>query len=455
MPFSKRDIAVSAKNKIELLVWFCECFDSIYCIRRAWVIELNFINTINTKTAYIYIYLSYLMSLTVTHFVLKNSCFSNKTRNILYFTAAFTILFVALNLIGQRELNAMCFFTPYLFLNLSSKKPSTQLSILVAILAVIGLLQAPFYLILPIILDIYSNIKKQHYLRKSQVTFYSLFIVTLVINYALYPTYFQKILELAYLAQPALNLQYSEIFFQLCIISTIFLTFFMKNNTKKTKFLLLITGSLAIYLIERKMWFYHLFPTIYLTMLALALMLTQKEKKNYITPATLVNLFILIFFILLIQVVPNYRNKYDFFSNPKSTTNKLINFSNLIKQKKETLFFLTTRVTPTYTIRLQTGVTMLSPWANDWILPEIITCEIKYRKNIACKKLKTFYHDLMLKILREKPTYIIYRNGTFIPYIPVKNFDYYYYLNQNKQLSPFLKKYKKVRSIGNFIILKR
>ncbi|MDF1759383.1 MAG: hypothetical protein P1U40_02485 [Coxiellaceae bacterium] len=420
------------------------------------------IGILSTEATHTYIYALYIACFSVIYCVLKNNELSTLKINIIYLTAISLTLFLGVNYIGQRELNMLCFFTPYLLLNLFNKKPSRLTGLASASLAAIGIMQAPFYLLLPVIIDTYNNLIEHSQIRLTQIIFYCLCVFLLLVSYLLYPHYFDTIIPLVYFAQHALNTMYTQmILFNPilwpCIVALLLLPLLLIKTTAKynaIKCILLIVCAILIYLLEHKIWFYHLLPVIYLSVISFAFLATQNISDSFVKKTIIYTPIILLLFTFLLITIPQYIKNRQQFADSQSQINQLIRFTHTISNKNAKLLILTTRVTPTYEVQLHTGIHVISPWANDWILPSLVATNSQVNTK-ELNKLQRLYTTLILNALKQAPQYIIYYASHPMPYIRKKEFDYYNFLYQNPSFTYILKNYIKTGEIGRFSLLTR
>jgi len=413
---------------------------------------------LSVHVASAYIYATYLIGLTLSYIILAKSSFLPWKRNVIYIAVVLGVLILGITILGQRELNAVCFFTPYLLNNLFNKKLSLKYSIAIAVLAVLGITQVPFYCLLPVVIDIISVIKKQNHLRQVQICFYALFVFTMSVNYILYPGYFNVLVPILASAQAALNANYESIFGPIffnalgfCFALMVLLLFRISNKLEIIKLLLVIVTCMCIYLMEGKSWYYHFFPVIYFIVLTFIYVITLQDFSKWFKTETIVPFVVLLMFVFMSPLLL-IRGNATSVNNKTSDLYKIIQFSRSIQNKNATALFFTTRVTPTYLVQLYTGLNVISPWANDWLTPSIVDNKTSMSTKI---QLKVFYKRLLVKSMQSKPDYIFYITGKSIPYISQEKFNYYNYLSEEMGFASQLKNYKSIGSVGNFVILRR
>lgn len=419
-----------------------------------------FTGTLNANHAILYIYFTYLLSFILCYINLKNSPLPAWKRHVLYMTVVMVSLTLCVGLLGQRELNTCCLFTPYLLYNLFSKQTGWVHSGIVAGLAAIGITQAPFYLLMPLALDAVAIMLKQHQLRRVQLLFYTMTLLILCMNYLLFPGYFHTLLPLLASAQAAYNhyyTLYSTSIFQsttlFCVGLVCLLCLNITYKVELAKLMLIIAACMLIYMLEAKGWLDHIFPAIYYTILTFAFIVIQQDLKSLPKKITIKGC-IIVYLLGCLFVLLNYPYLYQviYKNDKRSDTSQMIQFARSIPNRKAEVLLFSTRVTPTYLLSLYTGLHILSPWADDWLTPGILYGETRKSDR---EKLSKFYQRIVLQTMSQRPKYILYMSSKTIPYIQQKNFNYYNYLAYHMGFLSILKDYKSKGRIANFTVLER
>lgn len=420
--------------------------------------------------ASLYILGTYAIASYFTYQVLKQKLQARYSIYAFYFASIVWSLFFGLPMLGERESIIFCFIAPYLYINLLKGNPvSTRNQFFSALLAAIAIAQAPFYLILPLAVDLIDCIAYRKKPALYQTLFYLFSFLIFGISYLLYPEYYTVLLKLLYHFQAGINQTYKLIFaaqmLHAILITTAIILVFSIAFYQRLNYLKLLTMiflAILIYVLEHKAWFYHLYPVFFLSALAFVVIhidnkmstnnsLNQTIAKKILT--TILGFSLLFAFSSTIsRTIGNIRN----FHNKNTALNQLIHFSQLTDQKNNKTLSFNTRVFPTYLIKLYGGLNIISPWGNNWMLPALVN----YQKNP--EKIKGYeegkrllFHLTRTTLAKQRPQYIFYFKSEITPYINQKNFDVIQYLKADKNIRKALEYYRPYKNIGNYVILKR
>ena len=323
----------------------------------AWLSKV--ISIAQYKLAFLYILVIFGISNYFTLKILKKRLRNNYSIYTLHFTSIIISLFFAITILGERENIIVCLSLPYIFMNLLNKYEddakqtcSSGLQIIIAFLAAISILQVPFYLLLPLSIDIIDCVANKRKPQIYQTLFYLFFIVGFTLSYLLYPAYYDFLLKLLYHFQTGFDNTYTALisndFFKYIIYILILITFFTLYFYRKLiylKLIFLVLATLLIYTLEKKVWFYHFYPILCYTFLSFMFIHLDNKFLAHKKIERLLKHFLMICYalpllVIIASIYANYYGHLRRYHNKNTTISKLLAFSKSTNpDNNKTLFF--------------------------------------------------------------------------------------------------------------------
>jgi hypothetical protein len=264
----------------------------------------------------VYVFLLIALSLaTCDHLLKTQSDRSAGYRVGVLFAALAALVLQPLALLGQREHFAVILSLPYLVLLTSrfvSSRCGTGEAFAVGVLAVFGFALKPYFLLVPIGLELYLVMQRRSlvtWLRPESLALgaglgaYALFV------YLVHPEYPSVIVPFARLTYDAYEAPFLSVLLKPIIAAVLVGTILYglgrrapSVDRRSDVFIVAVAGFLAGYLIQQKGWGYHLYPALAMMWLALASLLLQQmaigpswpQRASWILTAAWAGGFILV-----------------------------------------------------------------------------------------------------------------------------------------------------------------
>ena len=219
-------------------------------------------------------------------------------KNTTHFTLIATLLVVFLilpgNSLGQKDYFSLLLGLPYLFLvaaKTQSIKTNTSNDIIIGLLAALGFSIKPYFIVIPLIIEIYLILKHKNiffWLRTETITLVIMLFILLLLIVITAPEYFTQMVPFGIIYSKDRYVPWSIILLQppalFCYLSLIY-AFILKNKLKnKTLIIILSLGTLGFlitYLIQKRIWSYHLLPAFSLAIIIVILMLSELIDQFY------------------------------------------------------------------------------------------------------------------------------------------------------------------------------
>ncbi len=294
--------------------------------------------------------------------------------------------------LGQRELVLISLILPYFFLKLLTAqyfptfKFSQSMTLLFALFAAFGIMQNIFYISIFIFLDIYIKFfsLSQHKHHYDNIFFYLVILILSLLIYFAFPNYITTIIPLVLCYEKGYDSNIVTIllsiysFFPVLAVSLVLINAYKFKNQHAICMITLATlASWLIYFFEQKIWFYHIYPAYFFSLLIFAFILsfnvkqfsTGKDfKPNSIT--VFIALGSVLYILLNMTRVNIYlvKNFYD----QKNVWNQWITYTNQHFLPTEKLFYFNNYTSPGYAIPIYTQPEVVSPWFNAWFIPYIV-----------------------------------------------------------------------------------
>src|SRR3990167_6036054 len=272
-----------------------------------------------------YVFLLCLISLCCCLTVLKKLFFNNRLMlNVVAITISFILLILPIYEFGQRDHLMLVFIFPYLCMICAlvsgfvfSRKLSMMISLLAGIGFIVNIKLWPLFLITEIYLTAHRGWKT--FFRWETFIILGVTILYLVSIFIFTPDYVSFVLPLVMsLYVGGYNITWEEIFLSSASMSFIasFIGYFLfLLQTKKSKPLLTLclianTTFWVVYILTRKVWYYHQYTVLAFSLLMLVLMITEIISQYRFNAPHFVSIAMIVFlgFMLLIGPLKGYLN---------------------------------------------------------------------------------------------------------------------------------------------------
>lgn len=326
-----------------------------------------------------YVLVSNLAAIILLTKILNPTSFTLFAKRFLYYLVISILLFLPLMNFGQREIILINFLLPYFFilLNFTTRSNSKTVIVICTLFASFGIMQNPFYLLVIIATDVARWIYYRHF-NYFQIIFYlNTFLYFLIIDY-FYLEYFRVILPFVACYEGAFNSSWFSVLTGAAIMTILILAMVLFNIKKLiNNSNVMITSiatlfSLLIYFLEKKNWYYHLYPAFSFALLTNAFLLFTyleddlKKRAARFYQATTTAIFLITFAGTLNFLIGMIREFHD----PNYLWNKWISFSNQNFQNKK-LFFFMSYYPPLHQLPIYSNTKVVSPWFNAWFIPAL------------------------------------------------------------------------------------
>ncbi len=435
----------------------------VYLIYAPLVLLSQLIGKLHYQLAYAYIFLLYAMGSIVIFKVCQKALSLKIAVYSFFFASLIATLFLGVINYGERECVMMLFLTPYIYTNLFNYKPSLKFGAAIALLAAIGIVQLPYFVIVLLALDGMQYFFREKRIQLYQYQFYFIALTFMLVFYILYPGYYSVILKYYVQAQENVNMTLTVLFhgFATRIVVACWLiasvaTVTICKRLIYSKLFVILTIAIIIFFLQMKSWTFHLYPALFFCMLFGAVLMfdvlsSEPHAPNLIFKKIIMGIYSVLIFILLLVAGLDYMRLTQFYHGTVNSTYQFKQFYKTIPPHENTTLFFHTLLYPAYILNMYAGVHVISPWANNWLLLQGLADGVD--RSQAHKDF--LYHLVSSTIAKKHPNYIVYPASNKIPYIKGEGFNYLEFFKQDKQFARQLKQYHYLKKIDNFIILKK
>lgn len=283
----------------------------------------------------IYFFTAAIISLGICDFLLKKILKKNDLLEyIILLTLVFILFFLPMHQMGQREYVMMLFIFPYLFvtmLRVEDKCVGPYFAWGVGLFAGMGIALKPFFLTVPLFVELYLIYKKRHLtsiFRIENCVMASFFILYLLFILEFFPDYIHTILpfvDRVYFV--GMKKTWTAYFHNLsvlyCFAAAIFYGITRKIDrypTLTTICFLALLGFIISFTIPRALFLYHLLPALSLACLLFAILLGQiildafQALRHQSLLVKMREMFLFIFMTFIVFAIPISIDLYIFFS---------------------------------------------------------------------------------------------------------------------------------------------
>lgn len=237
-----------------------------------------------------------------------------------------------------------------------------------------------------------------------------------------------------------------------------------KNNTSILVFYIIMTLFVIQFLLTRKLWYYHMLPTLSFGIIIFSLYLAQdftamksiRAKKKLIGAPLLIRAVASYCCLILLPINLAYsvnRSSSSIYHNPKSGIRQIIQFINQ-HTPNSPLYVFSTTVIPGSTLIDYTNIQYGSRFSGFWMLPGILqlskqTKKLDPRKQKALIAAKKFQFKLVIEDFKNyQPKLVLVQINP--PYFSKAGFNFIRYFSKNREFSTIWKKYKKIGQLPGF-----
>lgn len=357
---------------------------------------------------------------------------------------------------GQREHLMVIFVVPYLANIIPAEKNAPVLTrVIIGLLAGIGICLKPYFLLIPICVEIYRIAKTRNPFGIFRFETVTMFIVGLLYVAAVWifsPAFFTEILPLALSGYADYSNPFSLVAITLISKSIagfmviVVLVFVGTRWRVGSGFLAAALGAALSVLLQSKGWDYHIFPVMAFLLLAVCL---SAQPTKY----TAIHLAALILFCL--ALAPNPIRQAVQLVSPAGQHN-LVNtltkrFSQLpVDQRKVFAFITSPRVIWPAVLASN------ARWTGTQCCVYLVPAAVNNPGNKELQENANHQLQAMVEILqRDKPALIVINQAKHQLAFRKPGFDYFKYLNKRDAYAALFKQYKETGHIGNFRIFEK
>lgn len=421
----------------------------------------------------LHVYLITLISIsTITSFFLLKKILypSVWLTGLMTISLAIILLFLPVEVFGQREHIYLMLIIPYIFLavaRLENVPISTGLSIFIGIMAGLGFSIKPFFLPTLGLIECLFMYRSRRWF--GWVRIESLIVCAIIVFYFLsvliaYPTYWQTVLPMwmpfyRAIVQPWYSILLN-LYFIFCCVVMVFAYYSLKNGqqaTLKTVLLLSILGNLISYLVPRVAWYYHILPAFSFAFLCCILLIGELLEslrtffKGKLEWCCIGFLVVAILLLPLTRIVSGTKVAIrDFYED--ASLNQLITYVNEHKNIHSFVSFSVIHhlyVLEYYTNIKQVGSFSFFVW--EWephLLPSVASNAL--REKIMPYAMEVIKYDLNDK----KPQWIIVDSSSTLKYLN-EHIDYVKAYSSYDVFKDAFSQYSLIKTIGPYLIYAR
>jgi hypothetical protein len=409
----------------------------------------------------LYIYMLSSLSLLACYFFVKNifALQHYRMRYVVVCALAFIFLILPLYDQGEREHLMIIFTLPY-FLAISYRLQNKTLKPIYAfatgIFAGIGFCIKPFYLIAPVLIELYYLFKSRHILAWVRIEIITMMLVLLIYLAAIFiyfPEYIKSVVPYVSLFYySGYGLPFSRVLCQKIIVFSALISalYFLsaKDNPYKSLlevFMLALLGFIFAYLMQLTDWYYHYLPVLAMTILLFIILFGQWLAANagqkYFKLIILIMFFVLSFPALIL--IQEYKGGLRVTRDHLSLIHALQKFT-----LPKSTYILTARPDTVYPISDYADIKIKSRFQHLLWIPDSVT--VSANGNLSPAKLhaeKVLINMVDEDLLAAKPDLILVDENDFMPMIWFSHFNMLNYFLQDEKFKSIWKNYHYLTSI--------
>lgn len=418
-----------------------------------------------TKITYLKLIPAYILSINTMaltgcyYFINKLSPFNKAHCTVLFCALIFIFFLLPAMSHGQREMVMISLLMPYFLFNIFFSprltKSNPMITLFWALVASFAILQNIFYIGILFILDSARYFQKKPLLNTALFVYMGIFF-QLVLLFFFFPAYTHVIVPLTICYEKGFNFSLLQLLstepFLLCAC-TLLLSLFVLRTLEPYQKVTLLTFIYCffLYFLEKKGWYYHLYPAcafsvLFLTFLWIQLNINEKSRRSLTNPNTHQNGLRVLIICSIIAIFVSYirmlglsaHHELQQFSKQDSAKRQWINFSNKYFYRKK-VFYLAPIEPYGYSLPIYADVNNVSPWLNAWFIPYLLLPQ-KITEPFFCqprKDMQLFFKMTQDAISKESPDFIVIKipralkgnTASFLPKISTLLDGYYFYKN--------------------------
>jgi len=311
---------------------------------------------------------------------------------VILFVLAFVFFILPSYEFGQREHVTLLLVMPYFFTLVARFRQrylNESILLIVGLMAGFGFAIKPYFLAALILPELYYWITHRRWLawlRIETLMIALVMIFYLISIYTITPTYMRDVFPFVrWLYLAASFDSWAELvinpFVLGCLVAIAFFFVLYRHSRHRpllTVMWLATIGFMISYFVQRKLWYYHIYPAFALATLLLAIYVMQllfqseqTERNRFIFLAVIT--LTLIFSPLMVVMKFTVIFMKDYLS-PRSPMNRLINITRE-NAKGKYIYFFSDTVVPAATVADYSGAKSASRFPRMWLLPGILYYE--------------------------------------------------------------------------------
>ena len=396
-----------------------------------------------------------------------------KMRVIRYAILIF-LLFFSVPDYAQREMLLTAFCLPYIVLMAARMQIDNCLhfnnayfQVFLGFLMAIGIALNPMFGALVLVLEIQLWVTKKRLVlvRPELVAFVVVFLMYLISIYILFPDYYSKNIPSFFAFSPNADSSFLRVILNPSgfIVFLSILIFFISDVKKVyrswiwTLFLCAIV-SYVIFLLNKKTWYYHLFPSVFFSGVLLTTILCDQLsaiRKSMMSMLIVLYAILFLLFDIGLEYI-TFDTLHHEYSNAQATLPQLITFFKNAPEHSTVLAF-STRLFPVFPLIDYVPLQFVSYEPCYWELALFVGKNNDKEMMSWRKKWIQTYKEMFLtrvvKVMKiKKPYYVIVDVAKYKAYFNGVKFNYIAYFERNAEFRQLWKKYHWVKNISHYAI---
>lgn len=401
----------------------------------------------------------YIITLALISVYICNSLFKkiflkqdNNIRYVLLVALTFALLLLPSRELGEREHVMMILCLPYIFLTVLRAKNEyliKKTSFLIGIFAGLGFAIKPYFLITPLLIEIYLALKNKKlffYFRPETIAIALIIILYIISLFIFTPEYLTQTLPLVTsLYFPGLPISLSQMFFTFPFLGWLFLLccYLMGKEIQPYRefdqiLFLATTGFIFSFVTQRALWYYHWIPELTIATLLLSKILAcnylnKNRQQPFFLMQTLAACFVLLSFTgssFCLVTVANINN--TFFPN-----NHIRSFSRLIEQyaNRKSIYFFYPFVNGAYPLVDYVNVDSSSRFPGLIYLPGLSKKLGVGEDKKTLQEKQWLINAVIEDFYRQPPTLVFISNTVLFGYFNNKSFNYLEFFSSDQRFA--------------------
>lgn len=421
-----------------------------------------------------YVILIIILSLCICYKLINMIFHDRNERLYILFSLTFLILAWPLTSFGQREHVVIILTIPYILSAINralDNQLDKTLSVMVGILAGIGLSFKPYFLCLWIFVECYLIIlkhKKDSLLWIGNIAI--LFISVLYYLIVVFHTNYLSMVSLALQTYHGLNIPFLDILLDWRVaawfLSLLIIIFMSFSQSDKIILRIIFIASTAFYLsvfLQHKGWPNHFYPGLVTSLFMLSIVLVrviEQYKFLFLRSWKGVRLYVWVF-ITCLAIMTGIVSIRKYIMYEHSVLPELIPLVKTHAAGKPIFFFSTTLNPATILIPYSKAIHCYRLWSL-WYLPTYYRYEnhegnkVKYHQLHEMDKIERMLFDVAIDdLIANPPMLLIVDQTKYLFCLGDIGFDFLEYFSMDVRFSNLLRQYSKLVKIGDYQLYKR